>query len=194
MNFLKSYVGAISEFVSSVVGESEQEGIEEEQQSAVPNPQSNDPVQLGEKNNSTESVPSGKETTRSGLLDWVPKLQKPAGEPCFPVVCLFKIKIQNAVVYYMNRLASLGGENIADLKEPDSTSEKPASVITSDVPTIDTPPSDVSGEVEDPSTSDKVAGNSQMEEALFDWLNGLSARTGEVSANGRKSALRNILA
>lgn len=166
MNFLKGYVGAISDFVSGVVGGPDHDGIEKEQQLTELNSETKVDEQPDEEN-MTESVPQEKDGTLSGLLNWVPKLQKPIGE--------------NAVVYYMNRLASFGGENPTDVNEQDSTGETPTSVITSDVSVIDTKPlSDPLDKAGDSSTPANAVGSSHMEGALLDWLDGLSARTGEV--------------
>lgn len=149
MNFVKGYFNNLSGFVTNLLDDPKPKSTGVSPDSVENVPRSEDFV---------TASPDRSEQSSFKLLDWIPKLTSPA---------------ENAVVYYMNALATLGStqpeESATDVEREISES----SVIV-DSPKVETP-------IEPPTESATSDASKDEEETVCtDWMSELSSRTEEV--------------
>ncbi|TGZ58796.1 hypothetical protein CRM22_009428 [Opisthorchis felineus] len=152
MNFLRSYASSLSEFVAHVIDDPSESTNEENK---LASPKAELPNTVSE---TTEQVGQPQDER---LFGWIPSLKSPTGD--------------NAVVYYMNSLASLGSEPTSEQTDPDLSQREEKGAIVEDVREL-TIPTDVSSTVAEPPSGE----SSDLDMAFMNWISGLSLRTEQV--------------
>lgn len=150
MDFVKGYLNNLSGFVSNLLDDPKPKTTDLSPESCDDDLKSEISVEASPGDSSEQSS--------FKLLNWIPKLTIPA---------------ENAVVYYMNALATFGSGQPEE-PENDMEREKSESSVIVDSPRVETP-------IEPPAESAVIdAPIDERETACTDWMSELSSRTEEV--------------